>query len=343
VSGSTSLLSQKDKDKEKYKNKSILSEEDQKRIQEDSRRIADEVRKDIDSEKIQRDVQLEVQRALRDSEREIQRAQREVQRETQRQIREQLRGESRSESRGTAKGEGYGRRFNVQETKSFPVAGVARVNIATYDGNVAVHGWDRAEVKYIATKSGGDEQEVKSVHIEAEQQGPEVSIVATTDEVRQGSASFEVFVPRNASVHVSSDDGALSLQGVSGELTLRTDDGSVEVNDSQGQLRANTGDGSVHISNFEGQADARTGDGSITLDGKFTGLNARTGDGSISLSVARDSNFTIETNSEEISNEGLTISEDIAPSKRAKRWKVGRGGNIFVLSTGDGKIVLRPR
>jgi DUF4097 and DUF4098 domain-containing protein YvlB len=339
VSGSTSLLSQKDKDKEKYKNKGILSEEEQKRIQEDSRRIADEVRKEIDSEKIQRDVQREVQRSLRDSEREIQRAQREVQRETQRQIREQLRGEGRATSRG----EGYGRRFNVQETKSFPVAGMARVNIATYDGNVAVHGWDRAEVKYIATKSGGDEQEVKAVRIEAEQQGSEVSIIATTDEVRQGSASFEVFVPRNASVHVSSDDGTLSLQGVSGELTLRTDDGSVEVSDSQGQLRANTGDGSIHVSNFDGQADARTGDGSISLDGRFTSLNARTGDGSISLSVAPDSNFTIETNTEEISNEGLTISEDIAPSKRAKRWKVGRGGNIFVLGTGDGKIVLRPR
>jgi DUF4097 and DUF4098 domain-containing protein YvlB len=339
VSGSSSLLSQKDKDKEKYKNKGILSEEERRHIQDASRQVADEVRKEIDSEKIQRDVQREVQRAMRESEREIQRAQREVQRETQRQIREQMRGEGRA----TRREEGYGRRFNVQETKSFPVAGMARVNIATYDGNVAVHGWDKAEVKYIATKSGGDEQEVKAVHIEAEQQGSEVSIIATTDEVRQGSASFEVFVPRNASVHVSSDDGSLSLQGVSGELTLRTDDGSVEVSDSKGQLKANTGDGSIQVSNFDGQADARTGDGSISLDGRFTSLSARTGDGSISLSVAPDSNFTIETNTEEVNNEGLTISEDIAPSKRAKRWKVGRGGNIFVLGTGDGKIVLRPR
>lgn len=345
LSGSSSLLSQKDKDKEKYKNKSILSEEERKHIQDESSRVADEVRKGIDSEKIQRDVQLEVQRALRDSEREIQRAQQEVQRETQRQIREQMHSEGRGAGRGTGRGhgEGSGRRVTEQESKTFPVAGVARVNIATYDGSVAVHGWDRAEVKYIATKSGGDEQEVKAVRIEAEQQGSEVSIIATTDEVRQGSASLEVFVPRNASVHASSDDGSLSLQGVSGELTLRTDDGSVEVSDSKGQLKANTGDGSIQISNFEGQAEARTGDGSISLDGRFTSLNARTGDGSISLSVAPDSNFTLETNTDEISNEGLTISEDIAPSKRAKRWKVGRGGNIFVLGTGDGKIILRPR
>jgi hypothetical protein len=105
----------------------------------------------------------------------------------------------------------------------------------------------------------------------------------------------------------------------------------------------NTGDGHIRILNFEGRTDARTGDGAIMLDGRFTNLTARTGDGSISLSVPADSNFTIETEADEINNEGLTISEDIAPSKRAKRWKVGRGGNVFVLNSGEGRIVLRRR
>lgn len=350
VSGSTNLLSQKEgvykgsyKEKYKYNKNEVLSEEDVRKIQEESRRVADEVRKEIDTEKIQREVQRETQQALRDAQREIERAQREVHREAQRQIREQVHAEVR-EGRGVGSGhgEGEGNRFTERETKSFPVAGMAHVNVVTYDGSVTVHGWDKAEVKYTATKNGRDEAEVKAVHIDVEQQGSEVSIIARSDE-GQGSASLEVFVPKSASVHVSSEDGSLSLQDVSGEITLRTDDGSVEVSNSGGQLRANTGDGSISISNFDGQADARTGDGSISLDGRFTGLNARTGDGSISLSVSSDSNFTVETNTEDIDNEGLTISEDIAPSKRAKRWKVGRGGSVFVLGTGDGRIVIRKR
>ncbi len=153
----------------------------------------------------------------------------------------------------------------------------------------------------------------------------------------------DVYVPRKANLHISSDDGRLSLQGVSGDLTLRTGDGSIDVTDGHGQLQVNTGDGRIHVANFEGQVDARTGDGSISLAGAFSGLAARTGDGSISLAVPADSHFTIETNADAISNEGLTISEDIAPSKRVKRWKVGRGGNVFVLTTGEGKIILRPR
>lgn len=337
ISAATSLLSQKDKDKEKDKNDVEIGQ-----MNEEARQLAEQVRREVEPE-----ARREAQRALREAQREIQQAQREVQRETQRQLREQIRSESRGEGRGSSMGKGRGEgtgneRFIDKESKSFPVAGAANVNVGTFDGAITVHGWDKPEVMYTATKRGSDEQEVKGVRIETEQQGSSISIIAKSEE-GDVSASLDVFVPRNANVHISSGDGRLTLQGVAGELTLRTGDGNIDVADTQGQLKVNTGDGHIRISNFEGQTDARTGDGDIVLDGRFTNLTARTGDGSISLSVAPDSNFTIESEANEINNEGLTISEDIAPSKRAKRWKVGRGGNVFVLSTGDGKIILKSR
>ncbi len=335
VSTATNLLSRKDKDKEKDKTDSDVEVGS---MQQEARELAERVRREVEPE-----ARRAAERALRESQREIQQAQREVQREMQRQIREQMPSESRGEGRVRDRGEGMiGNHFVEHESKSFAIAGTASINLVTYDGAITVHGWDKPEVMYAATKRGNDEEEVKAVHIETEQQGSSISIIAKSDQ-GDGSASLDVFLPRNANVHVSSGDGRLSLQGVTGELTLRTGDGNIEVGDSRGQLKVNTGDGHIRISNFEGQADARTGDGRITLDGKFTNLNARTGDGSISLSVTPDSNFTIETDAEGINNEGLTVSEDIAPSKRAKRWKVGRGGNVFVLNTGGGKIVLRPR
>jgi hypothetical protein len=228
-----------------------------------------------------------------------------------------------------------------RESKSFSVPGSPRVNIVTFDGTVTVYGWDKPEVMYAATKRGEDEQEIKQIKIQAEQQDSVVSIIAASEE-GNGSASLEVHVPRNATLHVSSGDGRLNLQGVSGDLTLRSGDGAIEVVDGRGQLQVNTGDGHIRISKFDGQVDARTGDGAIALEGNFSGLAAQTGDGSISLSVPANSNFTIETNAEGINNDGLTVSEDLAPSKRVRRWRVGRGGNVFVLSTGDGKIILQP-
>jgi DUF4097 and DUF4098 domain-containing protein YvlB len=351
LSPAQSLLSQKDKDKDKDKyGAQGLSPDEAREVSESARVMADQMRREamsqVDVEKMKQqmtpEIQREVERAMREAEREIQQAQREVQRETRRELREQVRIQSHSEARASARASGSTNRFVEQESKSFSVPANSRVNLVTYDGPITVHGWDKAEVMYKAIKHGDDDDQLKEVRIETDQQGPAVSVIAKSDD-HSGWVSLDVYVPRNSSVHVSSEDGQLILQGVTGELTLRTGDGAIEVIDSQGQLKVSSGDGHIRIANFEGQADARTGDGAISLDGRFSSLAARTGDGSISLAVAPDSNFTVETDATGITNQGLTITEDVAPSSRTKRWKIGRGGNVFVLYTGDGAIVLRPR
>ncbi|HKR23320.1 MAG TPA: DUF4097 family beta strand repeat-containing protein, partial [Pyrinomonadaceae bacterium] len=231
-----------------------------------------------------------------------------------------------------------------QETKTFAVSGSPRVNITTFDGHVTVRGWDKPEVAYTATKQAVDDESLKQISINTEQQGQVVSVNATNPSHYNGSVNIEVFVPRQATLHVTSGDGAVSLDGVSGELTLRSGDGPIAVVNSNGQLHVNTGDGMIQISKFDGQVDARTGDGAIALDGNFNALSARTGDGEISLTVPAGSSFTIETNTpDEISNEGFTVAEDITPSPRLKRWRIGEGGKVFVLRTGEGRILLKPR
>jgi hypothetical protein len=59
--------------------------------------------------------------------------------------------------------------------------------------------------------------------------------------------------------------------------------------------------------------------------------------------VPANASFTIETNAEDVTNQGLTMTEDISPSRRMKRWKIGAGGKVFLITTGDGRILLRPR
>jgi DUF4097 and DUF4098 domain-containing protein YvlB len=366
VSPGTSLLTEKEKFKEK--NKVKISEEDQREIEqekEEAKREAEEANREAtqqaredareareraledarEARRLQVEVQREAEQAIREAQREIQKAQAEIQRETERQAREAIRMENRGYGRGEGSGKGRGEgwsgtRVLDRESKSFSVSGQPQVNVGTFDGTVTVRGWDKAEVMYTATKRGNDEAELKEITIDAQQQGSSISIIAKSPE-SNGSVSLEVFVPRSSGLHVSSDDGRLDVQGVSGQITLRTGDGAIEVSDSGGRLNVNTGDGHIRIAKFDGQVEARTGDGAIILEGKFASLAARTGDGSITLAVPGDSNFTVETNAEEISNEGLNVSEEIAPSPRLKRWRVGRGGNVFTLSTGDGKVVLR--
>jgi DUF4097 and DUF4098 domain-containing protein YvlB len=300
----------------------------------------DVARNERSTREAQREAQRQVDSAMRTAQQEIEQAQRELQREA----RTQTRAQARVINRVRISNPEAGAKFTAQETKSFAVSGTPRVNITTFEGPISVRGWDQAEVRYTATKHAQDEESLKQISVQAEQQGPNISVNATNENEYNGSVHLEVYVPRQASLHVSSGDGPLILDGVSGDITLRSNDGPITVSNSGGQLHVNTGDGPIQINKFDGQVDARTGDGPIALDGNFNMLSARTGDGEISLTVPAGSSFTIETNaSDEISQEGFEVAEDITPSPRVKRWKVGNGGRVFVLRTGEGKILLRPR
>ncbi|HKR60327.1 MAG TPA: DUF4097 family beta strand repeat-containing protein [Pyrinomonadaceae bacterium] len=355
LSPATGLITEKEKYKEKNKGYDESEGENQdERLSPEERREAAAARRaerdaHMNAEKMQRETQAEVQReverAIREAQREIERAQREVERETRREERNEQRrevNEGRGAGRGVGRGRGEGNEYTEKESKTFTVSGTPNVNLSTFDGSITIRGWDKSEVMYTATKRANDADKARQIKIDSQQQGSSISIVARSYE-DEGAASLEVYVPRNSTLHVSSGDGSLNLDGVSGELDLRTGDGSIEVSGARGQLRVNTGDGSISVSDFDGNVDARTGDGSISLDGRFTALAARTGDGSISLAVPANSDFTIETDAEDVDNSGLTLSEDIATSKRMRRWKVGRGGNVFLLSTGDGRVALRSR
>jgi hypothetical protein len=114
------------------------------------------------------------------------------------------------------------------------------------------------------------------------------------------------------------------------------------VTGARGRLRAETGDGRIRVENFDGDAETRTGDGRITLDGNFRSLSARTGDGAISLTLPEGVNATVETNAESVFNDGVAVAESDAET-RVRRWRVGSGGQVLSLRTGEGQIILRRR
>jgi DUF4097 and DUF4098 domain-containing protein YvlB len=305
-------------------------------IREDGRDKAD---KD-EMKEAAREGRVEVARARAD----IARAARDAQREAERATRETL-----DANAALGAGAGYGGyRLTERDSRSFPVRGTPRITVETFDGAVSVRAWDKQEVSYTAVKRATDTENMQGIRVAADQRGDDVSVRAEFDAATAGrlgnvqaEASIELFVPRQSNLRITSKDGRLIIEGVSGELTARTGDGAVDVRDSGGNLNVETSDGRIRISNFNGTAQAKTGDGAIMLDGRFARLNASTGDGSIALALAPDSNATIETDAESVGNDGVATSEDNDETRRVRRWRVGSGGSLLTLKTGEGRIVLR--
>lgn len=326
----------------------------------DSAQLSEQINRDVRRE-MER-VRPEIDRAKRDAQREAARA---AARETRALAREEARAKRDAARVKNEPGRGaasHSPRLIERESNSFGVGASPSVRIETFDGPVRVHGWDQPEVRYVVVKRAADENEMRGIRVQARGAGSEVSIRADFDKshahgvVERGghvvsynshaSAEFEVYVPRDARVVVSSGDGSLRLEGVKGEIELRTGDGSVDVSRAGGRLRVSTGDGSIRVADFDGEADANTGDGRITLDGRFTKLTAKTGDGTISLAVPADANATVETTGGAVINgDGVAVAEDAGGESqgRTRRWKIGGGGSAYVLRTGDGQIILRRR
>ncbi len=242
-------------------------------------------------------------------------------------------------------------RLVERETKSFTVSGTPTLNMSTFDGYITVRAWDRPEVQLNISKRASTEQQMRGIRTNINQNGSNIHFSSSFDDSyarREAGVSFvnaivsvEVNVPRNSSLRLTTGDGRLEVEGVNGSMNLTTGDGRIDVRNAHGRLSARTGDGRIEVQNFEGNVDAHTGDGRIYLDGRFSGLEADTGSGSIMLSVPSDFDATIETNAEGVDNEGLTLTEESSAPGRLKRWKLGQGGKVFTLKTGEGRVFLR--
>jgi DUF4097 and DUF4098 domain-containing protein YvlB len=343
----------RERERERRENLTEAERERRDEARERAREHAREARERADEAR----ERVRAQREVAVNTREIERAAREAERAARSIDKEDFKNDIKE---GVRAGTGRDSARQIErESNTFNVSGATRVRVETFDGPVSVHAWDKAEVMYTATKRATDEREMKGIKLTANNAGGEVTLRADFDKsfarvyhehdgrvtsyVSNASAEFDLYVPRNATLFVSSGDGRLRVEGVSGEVELRTGDGSIDVTGSRGRLRAETGDGRIRVEDFDGEADARTGDGRITLDGNFKGLTAHTGDGAISLVLPEGVNATVETNAESVYNDGVAVAEGGDSESRVRRWKVGGGGQLFTLRTGDGSISLRRR
>ncbi len=188
------------------------------------------------------------------------------------------------------------------------------------------------------------------------------------------AARLYVAVPRKVKINAKTADGSVRVENVEGTLVARTSDGSIVLDRVVGDIEARSGDGSIRIQKAEGRVDVETNDGSITLDAKPTVLRAKSGDGSIRLQVEPETKMTdawdvatsdgsvtitlpdgfnaeidAETSDGSVrsSYPGLEVSRGEGEGegdrererrRRELRAKLGEGGPLLKVRTGDGTI-----
>jgi DUF4097 and DUF4098 domain-containing protein YvlB len=268
----------------------------------------------------------------------------------------------------------------TRDTKQFKVTGVPEVDVETFDGSIEIHSWDRPEVEVEIEKRAMEQTLVDEMKVVAEQSGNKIVVKVSrpsrTDSqgIQIGvhfspSARLRVALPRQSQLTAKSSDGSITIEDVTGRITLTTEDGSVRAVRLAGDVIIRSGDGAIRMDAVEGKLDVETGDGSISGEAKPTSLRAHTDDGSIRIEVQReskmDTDWDVETSDGTVT---LTLPSDFNgridaesrdgsvranhPSikdeqrdgesrderRRTLKATLGSGGKLLRVRTGDGSI-----
>jgi DUF4097 and DUF4098 domain-containing protein YvlB len=266
----------------------------------------------------------------------------------------------------------------VREQKRIALTGTPNVTIRTFNGSIQLRSWDRNEILLDIERRAETAADAREIEVETSEAGGNVLIEAKHRERRgfvmhmrvSPGVRMTVTVPRTLNVDARTGDGSIDASDLSGRVELRTGDGSVRLQQIDGDITVSTGDGSVAARELDGVVEVSTGDGSVEMSGRFAGLRARTGDGSIGIDVLpgsamqrewtvtsgdggvtlrlpRDFNAELDarTNDGTISTAGVDVTRPAGEDRRRQvvRGRVGSGGEVLTLRTGDGSIRVLAR
>jgi DUF4097 and DUF4098 domain-containing protein YvlB len=223
------------------------------------------------------------------------------------------------------------------EVKQFTVndpAASIRVD-AGPNGGVSVFGWDKPTMLIVARiqANGEDDADARElaggIRITAERSRVE-SDGPSTHRHQGWSVSFDVYLPKNSGLDVSTRNGGVSVDGVKGRLDLGTTNGSINLSQVAGDVRAETTNGAVSATLSGAQWDG-------------AGLDLRTTNGAVTLEIPKGYNARLETGT---TNGGFSTDFPITIQGSFGRrisTTLGSGGPTIRATTVNGGVRIRER
>ena len=263
----------------------------------------------------------------------------------------------------------------LREQHRFSVDDTPDVDLSTFDGPIEVRAWDQQGVRVEVEKRGSSREAAESIRVEAEQDGNHIRVQAIDPargrwanslSHRSRSARLVAEVPRACNLTLTSGDGSVTVERVSGTINLNTKDGAVRGFEIDGNLTVETGDGSVKLEHVAGTMRVRTGDGPVWLGGRLGRVSVFTGDGSVAIKLEPGSR--VDEDWDVTTQDGgvvLYVSPDFAAqidaatgdgaikidegvslggqtrTRQTLNAAIGSGGRVLRIRSGDGSITIR--
>lgn len=254
----------------------------------------------------------------------------------------------------------------------------ASLTIRNFNGRIDVRAGtgDRAEVRAERTSS----RPSSDLTFEARRDGNNVSICSVwrghsacdgsrgwDDDDHDGRhmrATITVTLPRGVALRGGTGNGAMTIEGTGGDVSISTGNGDIRLSGTSGTVRASSGNGDLDVSGAAGSVTASTGNGRVHVATGTGPVRASTGNGDITVDMradpgAQDMSFTTGRGDISVTVPGginadfdastgwgsihtdFPIRVEGSMNPRHIRGTIGRGGQRIQMSTGFGTIELR--
>jgi hypothetical protein len=202
------------------------------------------------------------------------------------------------------------------ETRTFEVSATPHIVINNKAGSIHLHAGQDDQVSITTTKRGylfhRQLNRDAEVSYNQDKANNTISARATAWKIfGKNSIDFDITAPTQSNLELVTNAGKISVQGINGQMVLKTDFGSIHATNAtlEGRSRLKTDAGSVH---FNGSLDP-TGDYQLTTDL-----------GSINANLSADTSFRLEAKTD-LGSVNTHIPFLQQPQRNRASGKVGPG------------------
>jgi len=173
------------------------------------------------------------------------------------------------------------------------------VDLSLISGKIRVIGWDRPDVKVVASIESG------SLRFDANTSRVSLSVEESDDSRGRrrhdvGDARYDVSVPRGSRLILEAVSGDITASGSQGEIEANSVSGDVDVTGAVRQVSVESVSGSVHASQINGNLRAETVSGDLRAETVSGNLEGSSVSGNVRLIGVQSKDVRTETVSGDI-------------------------------------------
>jgi hypothetical protein len=227
-----------------------------------------------------------------------------------------------------------GQRARHCEIREQAVAVAGRLAVESTNGSIMVKGWLQSGVLVRARIDATGENEgaaaVLASKVWVDASGGQIRANGpNTSNESSWNISYEIFVPQVGDLDLKSQNGALTVSDVRGQIHFDVVNGAVRLKRVAGEVKGATVNGAIQVEL-----------GGNSWDGRQMDLTTRNGSVTVAMPASYSARVEAETNMGGIQSDFPGAPTSIEGNTRPRRldFNIGAGGPLIHVTTGNGSV-----